>query len=88
MKIFADSATSFITERPDATDRRLAWSAFEAEGLPTTTDEVWRYAPLKDLMLDSFSVAEALNSAHEADWSYESLMAIARVPVPPLPAYQ
>jgi Fe-S cluster assembly protein SufD len=59
MKIFADSATSFITERPDATDRRLAWSAFEAEGLPTTTDEVWRYAPLKDLMLDSFSVAEA-----------------------------
>jgi Fe-S cluster assembly protein SufD len=57
MNIFADSATSFITERPDAAVRQRAWDAFEASGLPTTSDEVWRYAPLKDFELDSFLVA-------------------------------
>jgi len=56
MKLFADSATSFIAERPDADARQLAWSAFEAAGLPTTSDEVWRYAPLKDFVLDNFEV--------------------------------
>jgi Fe-S cluster assembly protein SufD len=57
MKIFAESALSFISERPDATDRSRAWSIFETLGLPTTSDEVWRYAPLKELDLDKFSVA-------------------------------
>jgi Fe-S cluster assembly protein SufD len=56
MKLFADSATSFIAERPDADARQLAWSAFEVAGLPTTSDEVWRYAPLKDFVLDDFEV--------------------------------
>ena len=56
MKLFADSATSFIAERPDADARTLAWSAFEVAGLPTTSDEVWRYAPLKDFVLDNFEV--------------------------------
>ena len=56
MKIFAESASTFILERPDAAERQLAWSAFESAGLPTTDDEVWRYAPLKDLVLDRFSV--------------------------------
>jgi Fe-S cluster assembly protein SufD len=56
MKLFADSATSFIAERPDADARQLAWSAFEVAGLPTTSDEVWRYAPLKDFVLDNFEV--------------------------------
>lgn len=69
MKIFADSATSFISERPDATDRTLAWSAFEIEGLPTTTDEVWRYAPLKDLELDRFSVAEGPVAKPDSDFA-------------------
>jgi hypothetical protein len=45
MKIFADSASSFIADRSDAASRQLAWAAFEAAGLPTTSDEVWRYAP-------------------------------------------
>ena len=56
MKIFADSATAFIAERPDAATRQRAWAAFEAAGLPTTNDEVWRYAPLKDFVLDRFDV--------------------------------
>ncbi len=62
MKLFADSATSFIAERPDAHERQLAWSAFELAGLPTTSDEVWRYAPLKDFVLDNFEVVAAPTS--------------------------
>jgi Fe-S cluster assembly protein SufD len=65
MKIFADSALSFIAERPDATERSRAWSIFETLGLPTTSDEVWRYAPLGDLDLDKFSIAPA--PSNEAD---------------------
>jgi len=57
MKTFADSASAFIADRPDAAPRQLAWAAFEAAGLPTTSDEVWRYAPLKDFDLDRFGVA-------------------------------
>ena len=57
MNLFADSASSFFDRRPDAGVRRLAWSAFEATGLPTTDDEVWRYAPLRDLDLDRFQVS-------------------------------
>jgi Fe-S cluster assembly protein SufD len=56
MKLFADSATSFIAERPDSDVRQQAWSAFEVAGLPTTSDEVWRYAPLKEFVLDNFEV--------------------------------
>ncbi len=63
MKIFADSATAFIAERPDAAPRQLAWAAFEVAGLPTTDDEVWRYAPLKDFDLDNFDV---VSRAHHA----------------------
>lgn len=57
MTIFADSALSFIAERSDATDRSRSWSIFETLGLPTTSDEVWRYAPLSELNLDKFQVA-------------------------------
>ena len=59
MKIFAESALSFISERHDAQERQRAWSLFEETGLPTTSDEVWRYAPLNDLVLDAFSVTSA-----------------------------
>ena len=58
MKLFADSATTFIADRPDAVERERAWSAFTRAGLPTTTDEVWRYAPLRELDLDHFRVSE------------------------------
>ncbi len=57
MNNFADSASSFLHDRPDAAARQLAWAAFEAAGLPTTDDEVWRYAPLKELELGRFDVA-------------------------------
>ncbi len=57
MTTFADSATSFITDRVDAERRRRAWARFEELGLPTTTDEVWRYAPLGEFNLDDFGVA-------------------------------
>ncbi len=57
MNLFADSAATFILDRPDAAERQRAWLAFETAGLPTTDDEVWRYAPLRDLVLDRFRVA-------------------------------
>ena len=56
MKIFAESASSFITIHPESRDRESAWSAFVESGLPSTSDEVWRYAPLRDLFLDDFAV--------------------------------
>ena len=59
MTTFADSATLFINDRPDAATRRLAWSVFETTGLPTPSDEVWRYAPLGDLGLERFNVPSA-----------------------------
>ncbi len=59
MNSFADSATSLITSRPDAETRRRAWSMFEAAGLPSTLDEVWRYAPLSDFDLDRYRVPTA-----------------------------
>jgi Fe-S cluster assembly protein SufD len=59
MKTFAESALSFISDRPDALDRQRAWAAFEEAGLPTTSDEVWRYAPLNDLVIDTFTVSSA-----------------------------
>jgi Fe-S cluster assembly protein SufD len=70
MKIFADSALSFISERPDATERSRAWSIFETLGLPTTSDEVWRYAPLGELDLDRFLVAPT--STKSADSQFAS----------------
>ena len=65
MTSFADAATSFIALQSDAADRERAWSAFEALGLPTTTDEVWRYAPLGEFALDRF--APSATSAARAD---------------------
>jgi Fe-S cluster assembly protein SufD len=65
MTSFADSATSFMSERPDAVERRSAWERFETLGLPTTSDEVWRYAPLRDLNIDQFSVASS--PRHDVD---------------------
>ena len=52
---FADSALSLIADASSA--RRDAWRAFTTLGLPTTSDEVWRYAPLSDLDLDHYALA-------------------------------
>src|SRR5665213_1095471 len=59
MNTFAESASTYIDGRPDAAARRQAWSFFETVGLPTTSDEVWRYAPLGDLGLERFLVPSA-----------------------------
>jgi hypothetical protein len=56
MTSFAETASSFIADRSDAAERRLAWSLFESLGLPSPSDEVWRYAPLGDLDLNRFEV--------------------------------
>lgn len=71
MKLFAESASSFIADRPDAAARLLAWSDFEAVGLPTTSDEVWRYAPLGDLTLDRFRVAATPDRLADSDFAAE-----------------
>jgi Fe-S cluster assembly protein SufD len=69
MTTFADSASTFIADRPDAATRRQAWSVFEATGLPTTSDEVWRYAPLGDLNLENFEVPRGPKSTPDSDFA-------------------
>jgi Fe-S cluster assembly protein SufD len=69
MKIFADSASSFIASRSDAVQRQLAWSGFEAAGLPQVSDEVWRYAPLSELDLDRFRVAIEPSVSNDSDFA-------------------
>jgi Fe-S cluster assembly protein SufD len=71
MTAFADSASSFIAERPNAVARRQAWSVFESLGLPTTSDEVWRYAPLNDLRLERFDVPIAPTSRPDSPFASE-----------------
>ncbi len=69
MKTFADSASTYIADQPDAASRQLAWEAFEVAGLPTTSDEVWRYAPLKDFVLDRFSVVGQPKTAEDSTFA-------------------
>jgi Fe-S cluster assembly protein SufD len=71
MTTFADSASTFIDLRPDAAERRLAWSVFETTGLPTTSDEVWRYAPLGDLGLERFNVPTGPSAAPDSAFAKE-----------------
>ncbi|MDE3064802.1 MAG: Fe-S cluster assembly protein SufD [Acidobacteriota bacterium] len=69
MPSFVDSAASFLASRPDASARRASWDAFAAQGLPDASDEVWRYAPLGELALDSFGVPEGPSGAVESDFA-------------------
>ena len=69
MKIFSESASGFIADRPDAAVRRDAWALFEEAGLPTTSDEVWRYAPLGELVLDRFRVPDAPDRLADSDFA-------------------
>ena len=51
--------TTLAAERSaQSATRSKAHAAFLAAGLPTTSDEVWRYAPLADFNLDRFVPAE------------------------------
>jgi Fe-S cluster assembly protein SufD len=55
MSTFVESARSLLASHTDAS-RREVFDAFVTVGLPSTTDEVWRYAPLSDFALDNFSL--------------------------------
>ncbi|HEY7930960.1 MAG TPA: SufD family Fe-S cluster assembly protein [Acidimicrobiales bacterium] len=59
MENFTTSATSFLHEHAKNVVRHDAWSAFVESGLPVTSDEVWRYAPLGDFSLERYNVAQA-----------------------------
>ena len=69
MTTFAESATSFISSRPNSALRARAWSTFESVGLPTTTDEVWRYAPLSELDLDRYAVPATPTLTPQSDFA-------------------
>ncbi len=69
MPSFADSAATFMLSRPDSVSRQAAWAAFEAHGLPSASDEVWRYAPLGELSLDSFDVPRGPSDARESEFA-------------------
>ncbi len=56
MTTFADSAAAVIDAHPEG-GRREAWRAFEELGLPSASDEVWRYTPLGELGLENHAVA-------------------------------
>ena len=57
MTNFLDTATAWIDQQSNAATRRVALSAVIDNDLPTTTDEVWRYAPLEYFNLDSYDLA-------------------------------
>jgi Fe-S cluster assembly protein SufD len=58
MSTFTESAHAFVESHPDEL-RRAAWHAYSELGLPTTVDEVWRYAPLAQFALDSYALSGA-----------------------------
>jgi len=63
MNTFLDFAAAQLASHND-TLRQQLWERFVEVGLPTTSDEVWRYAPLGDFDLDNFVATEA--SGHAA----------------------
>ena len=68
MTLFADSAAHVLATRADRATRERAWDAFAAAGLPSTTDEVWRYAPLGDLHLEDYPAPDGPTAALDTDF--------------------
>ena len=66
---FADSAASFIASRPDAVTRHAGVEVFLDQGLPTASDEVWRYAPLGELSLDRFEAPASASNVVESPFA-------------------
>ena len=68
MNTFSTSAQLLLANDES---RKGAWDLFVEVGLPTTSDEVWRYAPLRDFSLDRFANFEPLTeraiSTHGAE---------------------
>ncbi len=69
MTSFADAASSYIADQSDTATRQVSWAAFCEMGLPTTTDEVWRYAPLNDLDLDQYNVSTRPLSVTDSEFA-------------------
>ncbi len=66
MTTFADSAAAVLDAHPGG-GRREAWRAFEEVGLPSASDEVWRYTPLGELGLERHAVATGPSPAAPSD---------------------
>jgi Fe-S cluster assembly protein SufD len=80
MTKFLDTATHWIESQSDAAERRTMLAEFTTTGIPTTTDEVWRYAPLEYFNLDQYSV-DAPSLAHAGDALESSIAALGAVVV-------
>ena len=59
MVSFRESALDFVRAQPDAAGRLTALERFDAAGLPSASEEVWRYAPLDAFDLDRYTLATA-----------------------------
>jgi Fe-S cluster assembly protein SufD len=59
MPTFNESATAYFANIDPSGGRRTLWEQFRSIGLPTTDDEVWRYAPLGHLDLERYVAGEA-----------------------------
>jgi Fe-S cluster assembly protein SufD len=57
------AAAALIDQLPNPGSRRELFDAFVSAGLPTPDDEVWRYAPLGALDLDSYFQQGPISSA-------------------------
>ena len=76
MQTFLTSARDWAGALDASDDRRRLLDAVATQGLPTTSDEVWRYAPLRDLDLNAFG---APSPAPHAPTFVESLAAQADI---------
>lgn len=68
-----DFSTSAQTRLADSDTRTKAWALFEQIGLPSTSDEVWRYAPLREFALDSFANFDQSSTAETSKWAAKLL---------------
>ena len=69
MTTFSDAADIFLAPYGASDVRRRAWSQFQGVGLPTTSDEVWRYAPLEGFSLDRFNLVTSPHAGPQSDFA-------------------
>jgi Fe-S cluster assembly protein SufD len=80
MTNFLDTATHWIEGQSDAAERRTMLAEFATTGIPKTTDEVWRYAPLEYFNLDQYVVDAPLQD-HSGDALENSIATLGAVVV-------
>ena len=59
METFLNSARNRISGLPGFVEREQLLETVRRQGLPTTSDEVWRYAPLAQFSIDDFGSPES-----------------------------